>query len=105
MNKLTWPTVGLIAVLGGIAVTLAVLANWDAGAILGVVGILAGIGGGAAVGGAVAGRVEDVQAQTEEQTRTLAKIERQTNGMATAQIQVIAEAAASAVLRQQQQNQ
>lgn len=80
MNKLTWPTVGLIAVLGAIAVLLATLAHWEAGAILGAVGILAGIGGGAAVGGAVAGRVDEVHAETAAQTQTLAKIDHQTNG-------------------------
>ena len=60
MQRLTWPAVGLIAVLGGIAVALATLAHWDAGAILGVLGILGGIGGGAAVAGGVAGRVDEV---------------------------------------------
>lgn len=60
MNKLTWPTVGLIAVLGVIAVALATLAHWDAAAILGLLGILGGIGGGAAVAGGVTGRVEEV---------------------------------------------
>lgn len=100
MNKLTWPTVGLIGVLGATAVALATLADWEAGAVLGVVGILAGIGGGAAVGGAVAAKVEDVHAETEAQTRTLAQIERQTNGLAAAEKQEIAEAAAAAVLRQ-----
>lgn len=100
MNKLSWPTVGLIGVLGAIAVALATLAHWEAGAILGMVGILAGIGGGAAVGGAVAGKVDVVHAETEAQTRTLQKIERQTNGLSTKEKQDIAEAAAAAVLRQ-----
>lgn len=60
MTKLTWPTVGLIAVLGAIALGLATLAHWDAAAILGMLGILGGIGGGAAVAGGVGGRVEEV---------------------------------------------
>lgn len=60
MAKLTWPTVGLIAVLGAIAVVLATVAHWDAAAILGVLGVLGGIGGGAAVAGTVGGRVEEV---------------------------------------------
>lgn len=84
MNKLTWPTVGLIAVLGALAVALATLAHWDAGAILGVLGILGGIGGGAAVGGAVAGKVEDVHQETAAQTQVLAKIDHQTNGQLAA---------------------
>jgi hypothetical protein len=101
MNKLTWPTVGLIAVLGAIAVLLATLAHWEAGAILGAVGILAGIGGGAAVGGAVAGRVDDVHAETTAQNQVLAKIDHQTNGLSDTERQDIAERAAAAVLRQQ----
>lgn len=99
MTRLTWPTVGLIAVLGAIAIALATLADWEAGAILGLLGILGGIGGGAAVGGAVANKVEDVHAETARQTSTLQTIARQTNGMAAADRQQIAEAAADAVLR------
>jgi hypothetical protein len=84
MTKLTWPTVGLIAVLGVIAVALAVLADWDAGAILGLVGILGGLGGGAAVAGTVSGKVDDVHAQTTAQGQMLAKIDTQTNGQLAA---------------------
>jgi len=80
MNKLTWPTVGLIAVLGAIVVFLATLAHWDATGIAAVLGILVGVGGGAAVVGTVAGKVDDVQAETTAQTQTLAKIDHQTNG-------------------------
>lgn len=80
MNKLTWPTVGLIAILGGIAVALATLARWEPGAILGVLGILGGIGGGAAVGGAVAGRVDQVHAETAAQTPILEGVARSVNG-------------------------
>jgi hypothetical protein len=60
VKQLTWPAVGLIAVLGGIAVALATVAHWDPAAILGVLGILGGIGGGAAVAGGVNSRVEEV---------------------------------------------
>lgn len=101
MQKLTWPAVGLIAVLGAIAVTLAAVPHWEAGAILGVLGILGGIGGGAAVAGGVAGRVEEVHAETSAQSSQLATIERQTNGMATAEREDIAQRAAAAVLEQQ----
>ncbi|WP_030437394.1 hypothetical protein [Actinoplanes subtropicus] len=100
MNKLTWPTVGLIAVLGTVAVVLAAVAHWDAGAILGVVGILAGIGGGAAVGGAVAGKVEDVHAETAAQNEVLAKIDHQTNGLSEAERQDIAVRAVAEAKRQ-----
>lgn len=86
MQKLTWPTVGLIAVLGAIAVVLATVAHWDAGAILGVLGILGGIGGGAAVAGGVSGRVEQLQAETTAQTRTLDTIGHRVNGELDARI-------------------
>lgn len=84
MAKMTWPTVGMIAVLGGVAIGLATLASWDAAAILGLLGILGGIGGGAAVAGTVSGRVDQVAAETQTQTQTLAKIDRQTNGQLAA---------------------
>jgi len=80
MQKLTWPAVGLIAVLGGIALALATLAHWDAAAILGILGILGGIGGGAAVAGGVVGRVEQLQEETSAQSSTLATIDRRVNG-------------------------
>lgn len=99
MTKLTWPTVGLIAVLGAIGVTLATLAHWDPAAILGVLGILGGIGGGAAVGGAVAGKVDDVHAETARQTEKLAQIEHQTNGLSEKERQDVAERAAAAAIR------
>jgi hypothetical protein len=72
MNRLTWPAVALIGVLAGVAVALATLADWDTTAILGVLGVLAGIGGGAAVAGGVAGKVEDVHDATTAQNATLA---------------------------------
>jgi hypothetical protein len=91
MNKLTWPMVGLIGVLGAIAVALAAVAHWDAGGILGLVGILAGIGGGAAVGGAVAGRVEDVHSEVQG-------VAQQVNGSLTERIEAGADRASAAVL-------
>lgn len=66
MNKLTWPTVGLIAILGAIATVLAVFTTWGPGEVLGLVGVLGGLGGGAAVAGGVSGRVEEVHAQTQQ---------------------------------------
>lgn len=97
-NKLTWPMVGLIAVLGGIALALAAVAHWDAAAILGLLGLLAGVGGGAAVAGGVAGKVEDVHNETADQTKTLAKIERNTNGLSEVERQDIANRAAAAAV-------
>lgn len=100
MNKLTWPTVGLIGMLGVIAVALATLAHWSSGEILGVIGILAGVGGVGVVGGAVAGKVDDVHAETTAQTQTLDKIDRQTNGMSDVERQDIAVKAVAEAKRQ-----
>lgn len=80
MNRLTWPTVGLIAVLAAAAIALATLADWDAAAILGLLGILGGLGGGATVAGAVASKVDDVHSETTAQTDTLTA---QTDTLAT----------------------
>lgn len=66
MARLSWPTVGLITVLGLIALGLASLARWDTGSVLGLIGVLGGLGGGAAVAGGVAGRVEEVHDQTKQ---------------------------------------
>jgi uncharacterized protein HemX len=97
-TRLTWPAVGLIAVLGAIAVALAVLTDWGSGEILGLVGVLAGIGGGAAVAGTVAGRVDQVHAETAAQSETLARIDHQTNGQSSAERQDIADRAAAAAI-------
>ena len=78
--QLTWQTVGLIAVLGGVAIGLAALTDWGSGEILAMAGILAGIGGGAAVAGGVSGRVDDLAAETTAQTTTLEHIGRKVNG-------------------------
>jgi hypothetical protein len=86
MKQLTWPAVGLIAVLGAIALALATLPKWDPAAILGILGILAGIGGGAAVAGGMSGRVDEIAAETTTQTATLNTIERRTNGELDARI-------------------
>lgn len=100
MNKIAWPTVGLIATLGAIVVALATLAHWDATGIAAVLGILVGVGGGAAVVGTVAGKVDDVHAETAAQTQTLDKIDRQTNGLSDAERQDIAVKAVAEAKRQ-----
>lgn len=94
MQKLTWPAVGLLAVISGVVVALATLTDWVSGEILGVAGLLAGIGGGAAVAGGVAGRVEQVHAETTAQTQTINTIERRTNGELDARIAAAQEEAA-----------
>lgn len=108
MQKLTWPMVGLIAVLGGVALALATLAKWDPAAILGLLGILGGLGGGAAVAGGVAGRVQQLQEETQAQTPVLAEVARRVNGdldqrIAAAQEEAAEQGAARviAVLRDQ----
>jgi hypothetical protein len=61
VNKLTWQAVGLIAILGAVTTGLAILTDWGSGEILGLVGILAGLGGGAAVAGGVSGQLTSIQ--------------------------------------------
>jgi uncharacterized protein HemX len=98
VQKLTWPAVGLIAVLGAVVAVLAAFTDWGSGEILGLVGILAGIGGGAAVAGGVAGRVDQVAAETSAQTTQLTTIERRVNGELDARITAGADQAAATVL-------
>jgi hypothetical protein len=98
MKQLTWPAVGLIAVLAGVTVALATLAHWDSAAIIAVLAILGGIGGGAAVAGGVSGRVDEIAAETTAQTQTLATIDRRTNGELDRRIEAGSRAAADLVL-------
>lgn len=100
MQKLSWPAVGLIAVLAGVAVALATLAGWQAPEILGVLGVLGGIGGGAAVTSAVAGRVDQVAAETAAQTPVLQEVAHRVNGDLDRRIEAGAEHAAAAVLQE-----
>lgn len=86
VKQLTWPAVGLIAVLGMVTIGLAALTDWGSGEILGLVGILAGIGGGAAVAGGVSGRVDQLAAETTAQTEQLETIGRRVNGELDARI-------------------
>lgn len=108
MQRMTWPAVGLLAVISGVVVALATLTTWESTEIIAVVGILAGIGGGAAVAGGVSGRVDQVHAETVAQTQTLDTINRRVNGeldsrIATAQEEAAEQGAARviAVLREQ----
>lgn len=98
MQKLTWPAVGLIAVLGGVVVALAAFTEFGSGEIIAVLGILGGIGGGAAVGGAVAGRVDQVAAETAAQTPVLQEVAHRVNGDLDRRIAAGAEQAAATVL-------
>lgn len=111
-TKLTWQTVVLLALLAGTAIALATLTDWTSSDILAVVGVLAGLGGGAALGTAVAGgvsqRVDQVQAETSDQTEVLHTIARRVNGELDGRIAAAQEEAAEqgaarviAVLRDQ----
>lgn len=98
MTRLNWQTVGLIAVLSGVAVAMAALTSWSPAEILGLLGLLAGIGGGAVITGAVSGRVEQLQAETSAQTTQLGTIERRVNGELDARIEAGADRAVIKVL-------
>lgn len=96
-KNLTWPAVVLVAVLGGLAVALLSLTNLTSGEVLGIIGVLAGIGGGAALAAApngTAARVEEIHAETTRQTETIETIERRTNGELDARIAAAMEEAA-----------
>lgn len=100
MKQLTWPAVGLIAVLGAVTTVLAAFTDWGSGEILGLVGILAGIGGGAAVAGGVAGRVDELRVETTAQTTQLGTIERRVNGELDARIEAGADRVLDELRRQ-----
>lgn len=83
MTRLTWPAVAALAVLAGAVVALATLTTWGSMEIIAVAGVLAGAAGlsvGAAAAQGVQNRVDQVHTETVEQTKTLATIERRTNG-------------------------
>ncbi|GGN86418.1 hypothetical protein GCM10010112_67980 [Actinoplanes lobatus] len=102
MSKISWQAVALTGVLGGLAVALATLADWQTGDVIAVTAVLAGISGGAIAGGAaasgVAQRVDDLHAETSAQTQTLQVIDRRTNGELDARIEAGSRAAADLVL-------
>lgn len=98
MTKLSWQTVALIAVLGAVSIGLSAFTDWGSGEILGLVGILAGVGGGAAISGGVSGRVEQLQADTEAQTRTLDRVAQRVNGELDARIAYAVKAGSEQVL-------
>lgn len=100
MTKLTWPTVGFLAVIGAVVAVLGVFTDWTSGEIITVAALLLGTGGGAAIVGTVAGRVDDVHAETTAQTRTLEKIDHQTNGVTEAERLDIAVKAVAEAKRQ-----
>lgn len=72
----------VLVCLVGSATALAI-AGWDSNAIL---GLLAGIAGVAAPLLAAVARLSDLKTATDAQTRTLAKIDHQTNGVLDARI-------------------
>lgn len=95
MKQLTWPTVVLLGLIGGVAVALAALTDWTPSDILVLVSLLAGVGGAGIGGSAVAGRVADRVDQVHEIAAT---VERRTNGELDQRITDGAKAAADIVL-------
>ncbi len=97
MKNLTWPAVALVAVLGGLAVALLALTDLSSGEVLGIIGVLACVGGGAAsasVPNGTAARVEEIHTETQAQTAVLETVERRTNGELDARIEAGMERAA-----------
>lgn len=111
MNRITWQAVALLATIGGVDVAMA-LTDWGAGDVLAITAVLGGIGGsvvtGSAITSGVASRVDQLQAETSSQSRTLETLDRRTNGELDARIaagarsavdQVVAELREQGVLR------
>jgi len=94
MNKLTWPAVAFLGVIGVVMVALAALTDWGSGEILAAAGLLITVGGGAAIGGAVAGKVDDLHAETTAQTATLTTVAKRVNGELDGRIAAAMEEAA-----------
>lgn len=96
--KVTWPAIALVAVLGGLAVALLTLTKLSSTEVLGIIGVLAGVGGGAALAQAkndgVQSTVDAIQAETQQQTPMLDTIKRRVNGELDARIEAGAQAAA-----------
>lgn len=97
-KNLTWPAIALVAILGALSVALFSLTALSAGEVLGIIGVLAGIGGGAALSQASSGnvptRVEEIHGETQRQTETLGTIARRVNGELDARIAQAMEEAA-----------
>jgi len=83
-KNLTYPAVLLVAILGGLALGLFALTDLSTGEVLGVIGLLAGVGGGAAVASAgqtgTSDRLDAIHAETQAQTPVLATVARRVNG-------------------------
>lgn len=102
MKGFTWPGVALVAVLGALALGLLTLTDLRSGEVLGIVGVLAGIGGGAAVAAAatsgVQQQVEALQQETQAQTPVLATVAKRVNGELDARIEAGADRAVAQVI-------
>jgi len=113
MKTLTWPDVAVLAVLGGVAVALAVLTPWDAVAVVGLVaalgGLLAGKAAGQAAAHTVAGQVDEIRVETaaqtvtlDEQSQQLATVAKRVNGELDERIEAAMDKAIGSVMRELQ---
>lgn len=102
MKQLSWQTIAMVTVVGGIAVALANLTNWTSSEIQTLIGLLSGLAVGGVLGnagaGAVAARVDQVHDLNVAQTKTLETVERRTNGELDTRIAASQAATAQAVL-------
>lgn len=98
MKQISWQTIAMLAVVGGITVSLAKFTTWSSSEITALVGIMSGLAMGGVVGGAGAGaaaaRVDQVHDLNVAQSETLKTIERRTNGELDARIAAATEKAA-----------
>ncbi len=104
MKNLSWPAVALVAVLGALALGLLALTDLSSGEVLGIIGVLAGVGGGAALAGSgsvggVQRQVESLHQETAAQTETLDTVARRVNGELDARIEAAVDKGTADVIK------
>lgn len=84
MKQLSWQTIAMVAVIGGMTVALGTFTNWSPNDITSLAFALTGLAVGGVIGGGMAGgvasKVDEVHALNVEQSKTLDTVERHTNG-------------------------
>ncbi len=94
-RNLSWPAVALVAVLGALALGLLIFTDLTGGAVLGIIGVLAGIGTGQMIAAGPLGqaqRMEEIHAETMQQTPLLETVARRVNGELDGRIEAAVEA-------------